>query len=82
MRNKLTFQVLEILDKHIFDQMLRCDLLKYAIKGMMDSEGKIGLGCDGIIEKHLNDMMYLIQRPQDLLIEHIKFLKRHEMCKP
>ena len=83
MSNLSTVQVLEILDDHIFDQMLRCDLLRYAVKGMVNEEDNtMRLGCDAMIEKHLNDMICLVQRPQDLLMEHIEFLKTHEMCKP
>ena len=77
-----TIEVLKMLDDHIFEQIVRCDLLKNAVKGMVGDDQVMREGCDTMIEQHLSDMMYLTLRPQDILTKHLKHLKSLEMCKP
>lgn len=82
MSNLSTIEVLEIIDNHLFDQVVKCDLLSHAVTAMVNDEAYMRPGSDTMIKNHLSDMMFLTQRPQDLLSEHIEFLKTHEMCKP
>lgn len=77
-----TIEVLKVLDDHLLEEIVRCDLLKYAVRGMIGDDQVMREGCDMMIEQHLSDMMSLTQRPQDILSEHLERLKSLEMCKP
>ena len=78
-----TIEVLKVLDDHIFGQTVRCGLLKSAVRGMIDDDEIIRPGCDIMIEQHLSDMMYFAEHPQNILSEHVEYLKSLvEMCKP
>jgi hypothetical protein len=81
MKNLSTLEVLEILSDYFSDEIGRLDLLSHAVESMTNDEAYMRPGSDTMIKGHLSDMMFLTQRPQDLLLDHIKFLKTNEMCK-
>ena len=70
-----TIQILEILDNYFSDQISRLDLLSHAVGSMTNDEDYMRPGSDTMIKNHLSDMMFFMQRPQDLLADHIKVLK-------
>ena len=76
MSKSTTLQVLETVNKFMSEQQARCELLDFAVKGMLNDEDVLIGGADISIRRHLSDMMHMTEHPQRVVMEHIEQIRK------